>query len=172
MIKEYLRSESHLVSGRPTGGLIRRANVVDKLSAVGYRNLHGSIRVVRMGIPLPHRRKSSLWVSVRVAIRQRTGLYADSISTDGGEFQCDIPVCTCVGRRQTIEHQRSHAEAAGFKIDEVIADHGVSGVTTKLADRPGGRRLLDKVRAEIKSLSAGWIDSDATTTTRPRRSGI
>jgi putative DNA-invertase from lambdoid prophage Rac len=48
---------------------------------------------------------------------------------------------------QIIEHQRSHAEAAGFKINEVIADHGVSGVTTKLADRPDGRRLLDKVRA-------------------------
>jgi putative DNA-invertase from lambdoid prophage Rac len=27
---------------------------------------------------------------------------------------------------QTLEHQRSHAERAGFKIDEVIADHGVS----------------------------------------------
>ena len=47
---------------------------------------------------------------------------------------------------QTIEHQRFQAEAAGFRIDEVIADHGVSGVSTKLADRPGGRRLLDKVR--------------------------
>jgi putative DNA-invertase from lambdoid prophage Rac len=35
---------------------------------------------------------------------------------------------------QTLDHQRTHAEAAGFKIDEVITDHGVSGVTTKLAD--------------------------------------
>ncbi len=43
---------------------------------------------------------------------------------------------------QTIEHQRTHAEAVGFKIDEVIADQGISGVTTKLADRPGGNRPL------------------------------
>ena len=68
---------------------------------------------------------------------------------------------------QTIEHQRSHAEAAGFKINEVIADHGVSGITTKLADRPGGRRLLDKVRAGDHVIVAGSIDSEETMTTRP-----
>ncbi len=72
---------------------------------------------------------------------------------------------------QTIEHQRSHAEAAGFKINEVIADHGVSGVTTKLADRPGGRRLLDKVRAGDHVI-VRWVDrlgrnyDDATATIR------
>jgi putative DNA-invertase from lambdoid prophage Rac len=72
---------------------------------------------------------------------------------------------------QTIEHQRSHAEAAGFKINEVIADHGVSGVTTKLADRPGGRRLLDKVRAGDQVI-VRWVDrlgrnyDDATATIR------
>jgi hypothetical protein len=48
---------------------------------------------------------------------------------------------------QTIEHRRLHAEAAGFRIDEVIADHGVSGVTTKMAGREGGRRMFDKVKA-------------------------
>jgi putative DNA-invertase from lambdoid prophage Rac len=72
---------------------------------------------------------------------------------------------------QTLEHQRSHAEAAGFKIDEVIADHGISGVTTKLADRPGGRRLLDKVRAGDQVV-VRWVDrlgrnyDDATGTIR------
>jgi putative DNA-invertase from lambdoid prophage Rac len=72
---------------------------------------------------------------------------------------------------QTIEHQRTHAEAAGFKIDEVISDHGVSGVTTKLADRPGGRRLLDKVRAGDQVI-VRWVDrlgrnyDDATSTIR------
>jgi putative DNA-invertase from lambdoid prophage Rac len=72
---------------------------------------------------------------------------------------------------QTLDHQRSHAEAAGFKIDEVIADHGVSGVTTKLADRPGGRRLLDKVRAGDQVV-VRWVDrlgrsyDDATATIR------
>jgi putative DNA-invertase from lambdoid prophage Rac len=72
---------------------------------------------------------------------------------------------------QIIEHQRSHAEAADFKIDEVISDHGVSGVTTKLADRPGGRRLLDKVRAGDQVI-VRWVDrlgrtyDDATATIR------
>jgi putative DNA-invertase from lambdoid prophage Rac len=72
---------------------------------------------------------------------------------------------------QTIEHQRTQAEAAGFKIDEVISDHGVSGVTTKLADRPGGRRLLDKVRAGDRVI-VRWVDrlgrnyDDATATIR------
>jgi putative DNA-invertase from lambdoid prophage Rac len=57
----------------------------------------------------------------------------------------------------TLEHQRSRAETAGFKIDEVIADHGVSAVATKLADRPGGRRLLDKVRAGDQIICR-WVD--------------
>jgi len=72
---------------------------------------------------------------------------------------------------QTIEHQRSQAETAGFRIDEVIADHGVSGVTTKLADRSGGRRLLDKVRKGDQVICR-WVDrlgrnyDDATSTIR------
>jgi putative DNA-invertase from lambdoid prophage Rac len=72
---------------------------------------------------------------------------------------------------QTLDHQRTHAEAVGFNIDEVIADHGVSGVTTKLADRPGGRRLLDKVRAGDQVICR-WVDrlgrnyDDATATIR------
>jgi Resolvase, N terminal domain len=37
---------------------------------------------------------------------------------------------------QTLAHQREQAEAAGFRLDEVVADHGVSGVGTRLADRP------------------------------------
>jgi putative DNA-invertase from lambdoid prophage Rac len=47
---------------------------------------------------------------------------------------------------QTIAHQETQARAAGFEIDEVIADSGVSGVNTKLADRPNGRRLFDRLR--------------------------
>ncbi|MET4827823.1 DNA invertase Pin-like site-specific DNA recombinase [Bradyrhizobium ottawaense] len=34
---------------------------------------------------------------------------------------------------QTLDHQQAQAEAAGFKIDEVVADDGVSGITTRLA---------------------------------------
>src|SRR5215204_5717368 len=48
---------------------------------------------------------------------------------------------------QTIAHQRKQAEAAGFQIDTVVADEGVSGVHTRLADRPEGRRLFDLLRA-------------------------
>lgn len=49
---------------------------------------------------------------------------------------------------QTIRHQRQTAEAAGFRFadEDVIADHGVSGVKTKLRERDGGRRLFDILR--------------------------
>lgn len=58
---------------------------------------------------------------------------------------------------QTIAHQRSQAEAAGFTIDEVIADEGVSGISTRLKDRPQGRRLSDKLR-EGDTLVVRWVD--------------
>jgi putative DNA-invertase from lambdoid prophage Rac len=58
---------------------------------------------------------------------------------------------------QTIDHQRTHAEAAGFVIDEVVADHGVSGVATMLSERPQGRRLYDKLRAG-DTLVVRWVD--------------
>ena len=58
---------------------------------------------------------------------------------------------------QTIDHQRSQAEQAGFKFDEVIADGGVSGVSTKLAERPQGRRLFDLLR-NGDTLVVRWVD--------------
>jgi DNA invertase Pin-like site-specific DNA recombinase len=58
---------------------------------------------------------------------------------------------------QTIAHQRSQAEAAGFQIDEVVADHGVSGVATRLRDRPEGRRLFDMLR-DGDVLVVRWLD--------------
>ena len=58
---------------------------------------------------------------------------------------------------QTIEHQRAHAEAAGFQIDRVIEDAGVSGVKVAFADRPGGARLLDVVR-EGDVVIVRWVD--------------
>ncbi len=72
---------------------------------------------------------------------------------------------------QTIEHQRSHAEAAGFKINEVIADHGVSGITTKLADRPR-RPAPPRQGSSRRSRHRRWVDrlgrnyDDATATIR------
>ncbi|MBB4379378.1 recombinase family protein [Bradyrhizobium sp. SBR1B] len=58
---------------------------------------------------------------------------------------------------QTIEHQRQHAEAAGFKIDRVVADHGVSGISTRLAERPEGKRLFDILRSG-DTLVVRWVD--------------
>src|SRR3954454_23124204 len=58
---------------------------------------------------------------------------------------------------QTAAHQRKQAEAAGFKIDRVIADEGVSGVSTCLAERPQGRRLFDMLRAG-DTLVVRWVD--------------
>ena len=58
---------------------------------------------------------------------------------------------------QTIAHQRAHAEAAGFRIDEVVSDEGVSGVSTRLADRPQGRRLFDMLR-DGDTLVVRWVD--------------
>ncbi|KQP55050.1 recombinase family protein [Methylobacterium sp. Leaf108] len=58
---------------------------------------------------------------------------------------------------QTITHQRTQAEAAGFQIDTVVADEGVSGVTTRLADRPEGRRLFDMLR-QGDVLVVRWVD--------------
>lgn len=58
---------------------------------------------------------------------------------------------------QTTEHQRIQAEAAGFKIDLVLADHGVSGVSTRLAERPEGKRLFDILRSG-DTLVVRWVD--------------
>jgi putative DNA-invertase from lambdoid prophage Rac len=58
---------------------------------------------------------------------------------------------------QTIEHQLAHARAAGFAVDEVVADNGVSGVSTRLTERPEGRRLYDKLRSG-DTLIVRWVD--------------
>ena len=58
---------------------------------------------------------------------------------------------------QTLEHQRRQAELAGFKIDQEIADHGVSGISTKLAERPQGKRLFDIIRPS-DTLVVRWVD--------------
>ena len=58
---------------------------------------------------------------------------------------------------QTLDHQRIQAEAAGFTIDEVVADHGVSGVSTTLRERPEGRRLFDMLRRG-DVLVVRWVD--------------
>lgn len=58
---------------------------------------------------------------------------------------------------QTLAHQESHARSHGFNIDQVVADHGVSGVTTRLKDRPEGKRLFDILR-KGDTLVVRWVD--------------
>src|ERR1700738_603067 len=58
---------------------------------------------------------------------------------------------------QTLEHQRIQAEQAGFKPDLVVADHGISGVSTRLCERPEGKRLFDILRGG-DCLVVRWID--------------
>jgi hypothetical protein len=58
---------------------------------------------------------------------------------------------------QTVEHQRTQARQNGFKPDLVLADRGVSGVSTHLCERPEGRRLFDILR-EGDALVVRWMD--------------
>lgn len=58
---------------------------------------------------------------------------------------------------QTIAHQKTQAEAAGFQLDKVVSDDGVSGISTRLQDRAGGRRLFDLLRAG-DTLVVRWVD--------------
>ena len=61
------------------------------------------------------------------------------------------------GADQTIAHQEAQARAAGFEIDEVVADEGVSGVRVPLRERPEGRRLFDMLRRG-DVLVVRWVD--------------
>src|SRR6516162_4005148 len=95
--------------------------------------------------------------SARVAFDQRTLYCTDITTADGGRVMATILYARVSTVEQTIEHQRAQAVAAGFTIDEVVADNGVSGVHTRLAERPEGRRLFDKLRA-ADTLVVRWVD--------------
>ncbi len=58
---------------------------------------------------------------------------------------------------QTAGHQREQAEKAGFTIDKVVTDNGVSGISTKLSERSEGKRLFDILRPG-DTLVVRWID--------------
>ena len=58
---------------------------------------------------------------------------------------------------QTAAHQLTQARQAGFDVDEVVTDEGVSGVSVALKDRPQGKRLFDLLRAG-DTLLVRWID--------------
>lgn len=58
---------------------------------------------------------------------------------------------------QNISHQQTQAEEVGFVFDDVIIDDGVSGISVRMKERPGGRRLFDILRAG-DILVVRWID--------------
>lgn len=60
---------------------------------------------------------------------------------------------------QTLDHQLTQAREAGFSIedDRVVADHGVSGVSTRLSEREQGKRLFDLLR-HGDTLIVRWVD--------------
>lgn len=58
---------------------------------------------------------------------------------------------------QNLDHQRTQAEQAGFVIDTVVADHGISGASTTLRERPEGKRLYDMLR-HGDTLVVRWVD--------------
>lgn len=97
-------------------------------------------------------------VSVRVDLHHRTYYPSDITHSDTKEFAVATILYARVSTaEQDLSHQETQARAAGFGIDEVIADHGVSGVSTKLADRPEGHRLYDKLR-KGDVLVVRWVD--------------
>jgi putative DNA-invertase from lambdoid prophage Rac len=77
--------------------------------------------------------------------------------TDEGHVVATILYARVSTAEQTIEHQLAHAKAARFAIDEVVADNGVSGLHSRLVERPEGRRLFDKLRAG-DVLVVRWVD--------------
>lgn len=97
-------------------------------------------------------------MSVGLSNHQRTPVSDDTIPDDN--WRC--PIATIFYARvstvdQTLDHQVTQARKAGFHIDEVISDHGVSGVRQRLIERPQGRRLFDKLRAGDELL-VRWVD--------------
>ena len=96
--------------------------------------------------------------STRVVSRLRTPLSADASLVDSERASGRTVLYARVSTvEQTLAHQQAHAEAAGFRLDAVVADHGVSGVSTTLRERPEGRRLFDMLR-EGDLLVVRWVD--------------
>jgi DNA invertase Pin-like site-specific DNA recombinase len=85
-----------------------------------------------------------------------TLVVADETFADNSEMRT-VLYCRVSTAEQTMGHQRVQAEAAGFVFDEVIADHGISGVRTALRDRPEGKRLFDLLR-QGDTLVVRWLD--------------
>jgi putative DNA-invertase from lambdoid prophage Rac len=78
-------------------------------------------------------------------------------SLAGAPGMTTVLYCRVSTLDQTVDHQRTQAHQNGFKPDLVLADHGVSGVSTRLCERPEGRRLFDILR-EGDTLVVRWVD--------------
>jgi putative DNA-invertase from lambdoid prophage Rac len=68
-----------------------------------------------------------------------------------------ILYCRVSTSDQTLDHQVTQARAAGFVVDEIVSDNGVSGVSTRLAERGQGKRLFDLLRRG-DVLVVRWVD--------------
>ena len=95
--------------------------------------------------------------SVGVDTSLRTDNHADILLTDRLTAMKTILYARVSTSDQNVAHQCTQAEAAGFKIDTVVADKGVSGVHTSLAERPQGKRLFDMLRSG-DTLVVRWVD--------------
>jgi putative DNA-invertase from lambdoid prophage Rac len=87
----------------------------------------------------------------------RTPFLLDSSLADSASEMTTVLYCRVSSADQTLEHQKTQAEQAGFRLDLVLADHGVSGVATRLSQRPHGRRLFDILRGG-DVLVVRWLD--------------
>ena len=95
--------------------------------------------------------------SIRVDFGQRSAISTGGTSADQQFGGRTILYCRVSTADQTLAHQRSQAEAAGFCFDEVVSDHGISGVNTRLLERPEGKRLNDMLR-HGDTLVVRWLD--------------
>ena len=64
-----------------------------------------------------------------------------------------ILYCRVSTSDQILDHQVTQARAAGFAVDEVVSDNGVSGVSTRLGERDQGKRLSSIRNAMLDN---GW----------------
>lgn len=64
-----------------------------------------------------------------------------------------------LAHQQELSHQLAQARAAGFDVDadHVVADHSASCISTRLCERPEGRRLVDLLRRG-DTLVVRWVD--------------
>lgn len=88
----------------------------------------------------------------------RNGIYAtEANATIWSKYIATVLYARVSTSDQTVSHQKTQAEAAGYKFDCVIEDSGVSGVSVPLKLRDGGMRLFDKLR-EGDTLVVRWVD--------------